>query len=204
MRNNRHRLQPEKYSLRLRKKKNLVWKDISSLEQVSERLWNPCPWRSSKLNWTEHWTTQPKQHNLLKTALLWVGAKVGTCQGPVSPEVFYDRCTVPQKLPMHLNPANDASYRIFSATLDPLLYRHFCPIALWAFLWSLCSAKLNPHSLHQAPTRCKARCNSNISWPWFTTTATTQVLGSLCSPISSGAQFNPILSACLPHLTPVS
>lgn len=35
-RNNGHRLQLEKYSLKLREK-NLGWKDISSLEQVSER-----------------------------------------------------------------------------------------------------------------------------------------------------------------------
>lgn len=108
------------------------------------------------------WTTEPKQNNLLETALLW---------------------------------------------LDPLCLtelsscRHFCPFAPWAFLWSLCFAKLNPHSSHQAPIQCKAQCNSNISWPWFTTIATTQVLGSLCSPISNDVQFNPILSASPPAAT---
>lgn len=119
-RNNRHRLQLEKCSLKL-SKKSLVWKDISSLKQVSQRDCEiPILGDFFKLNWTESWTTEPKQHNLLKTALLWVGAKVGACQGPVSPEVFYDRYTVPLKLPVHLNPATDAPYGVLSATLEPL------------------------------------------------------------------------------------
>lgn len=68
----------------------------------------------------------------------------------------------------------------------------------WAFLWSLCCAKLDPHCLHQAPTHCKALCNNNISWLWFPTIATTQVLGSGCRPISNGIQFSPILSESPP------
>lgn len=197
-RTNGHRLQQEKCSLELRKK-NLVNEDVSALEQKDCEILMLGDFQNST-------GQSPGQHDLtLRIALLRVGAKVGALPCPVPPEVFCDTYTVNTTEATY---ATEPCHRCF--TPYPLChtglssYRHFCPFAPRALLWSLCFAKLDPHCLHQASTHCKALCNNNISWLWFTTIATTQVLGSLRSPISNGVQFNPILSACTPPPTPAS
>lgn len=167
----------------------------------TERLCNPDSWRSSK---QQDWV-------LGNTIWLWKkpwsewGPRLEPCHVPVPPEAFCDRYTVNTTEATH---ATWTLLLMFHAVSSLPLWALFIQafLSLWhmSFLWSLHSAKLDLLCLHQASTHCKALCNNNISWSWFTTIATTQVLGSLRSPISNGFQFSPMLSASPPPPAPAS
>lgn len=119
----------------------------------TERLWNSHPWRFSKLNCTESWTAWSNFENSLALSVGW-----GWSPNKVLSHLRYSVTGIlwiPQKPPMQTEPCHWSFIQYPLCHTGPSSYRHFCPFAPWVFLWSLCSAKLDPHCLHQASTIVK-------------------------------------------------